>query len=86
MTSPAKSEVRRTLTDALMSPGVRTHLLIVGLAMFVSGAVTLWLLPEVSALWIVLAVVVVSHLGLLMVVGAAILRRVANRHGGGARG
>ncbi len=70
------------MTAALLSPSLRVHLLIVGTALFVAGAATLWLLPEVSALWVVIAVVVVAHVGLLMVVGATILSRTASRHRG----
>ncbi|MCP3993518.1 MAG: hypothetical protein GY722_00425 [bacterium] len=82
MTAPAKPGADRTMTDALLSPSLRAHLLIVGAALFVAGAATLWLLPEVSALWVVIAVVVVSHVGLLMVAGAAILRGAASRRRG----
>lgn len=70
----------RKTRDTLQSPSVRTHLPIVGAALFAAGTVTLWLLPELSLWWVVVAVVVVTHIGLLMVVGAAVLRWVASHH------
>ncbi len=66
----------RRIRDALASPGVRKHMLIVGAALFTAGGLTLWLLPELSLWWVVVAVVVVTHIGLLMVIGAAVLRWV----------
>lgn len=82
-TTPAQQDADRPIGDVLPAPGVRKHLLIAGVSLFPAGAVTLWLLPEVSSLWVVVAVVVVAHVGLLMVLGAAILRGVASRRDNG---
>lgn len=68
--------------DALLSHSVRTHLLIVGIALFIIGVLTLWFLPEAAAVWLIVAVVVVAHIGLLMAVGATVLRWFAKRHSG----
>ena len=67
----------RTMKDTTLSPSLQTHLLFVGIALFAAGALTLWLLPEASVWYVAVAVVVVAHIGLLMAVGAAILRWAA---------
>lgn len=80
MTTQEGPHPDRTIRDAFLLPSVRTHLLIVGAALFAAGAVTLWLLPKLSLWWVVVAVVIVTHIGLLMVAGAATLRWVASHH------
>ena len=74
MTAPTEPASGRPMRNALQSPSLRTHLLVVGAALSIAGGLTLWLLPELSLWWIVVAVVIVSHIGLLMVIGAAVLR------------
>lgn len=69
----------RRVRDALASPSVQRHMLIVGLALFTAGGLTLWLLPDLSLWWVMVAVITVSHIGLLMAIGAAVLRRAAGR-------
>jgi hypothetical protein len=54
-------------------------MLIVGLALFTAGGLTLWLLPALSLWWVVVAVITVSHIGLLMAMGAAVLRWITSR-------
>jgi hypothetical protein len=68
------------MKEALLSPSVRTHLLVVGATLVAAGALAMWLLPDLSLWWVVVAVVVVTHIGLLMVAGAAVLRWVGGRH------
>lgn len=68
------------LRKALQSPVVRGHLVVVGVALFAVGAVTLWLLPDVSLWWVVVAGVLVGHIGLLMVFGGMALRWLARRN------
>lgn len=80
MAMQAKTRPERTMRDTLMSPSLRRHLLIVGALIFVAGSLTLWLLPDVSVLWVIVGVVIVAHIGLLMVIGSAILRWAAGRH------
>ena len=74
-----ETTVDRKARDILASAGVRKHMLIVGAPLFTAGGLTLWLLPELSLSWVVVAVVVVTHIGLLMVIGATALRWLTSR-------
>ncbi|MCP3997724.1 MAG: hypothetical protein GY722_22085 [bacterium] len=47
-----------------------------------AGGIDMWLLPDLFTLRVAIATVVVTHVGLLMVIGPAILRRVAGWHRG----
>lgn len=67
---------------ALLLPSVRTHLLIVGAALFAAGGAAFLFLPELSMRWVLVTAIVVSHIGELMVIGAAFLRWVARRAAG----
>lgn len=79
MTAPDDPTLNRKVRDALLSPGLRSHLLIAGVALFAAGTVALWLLPEFSPLWVLVTIIVAGHIGLLMMTGAAALRWVASR-------
>ena len=83
MTVPDDSVLDRKVKSALLSPSLRAHLFVVGAALFAVGAVVLWLLPDLSLWWALVAVIVVSHAGLLMVAGAAVLRWIASGRGEG---
>ncbi len=65
------SQAVRTI---LMSPSVRNHLLIVGAAMFIGAAVALRFLSGISIWWVLAAVSIVAHVGLIMTIGGAIAR------------
>ena len=79
MAAPGKPNPDRRARDGWLSPGLRTHLFIVGAFLFVVGSAVSSLLPELAWWWVLVAVVVVAHVGLLMVVGAAALRWMAGR-------
>ena len=71
--------VDRTMRDTLASPIVSKHMLLVGAALVTAGGVALWLLPELSLWWVVVAVLAGIHIGLLMVIGATVLRWLTGR-------
>ncbi|MCP3988583.1 MAG: hypothetical protein GY724_05900 [Actinomycetia bacterium] len=56
----------------LVSPSVRNHLLIVGAAVFIGAAVALRFLSGISIWWVLAAVSIVAHIGLIMTIGGAI--------------
>ncbi|MCP4225539.1 MAG: hypothetical protein GY773_19560 [Actinomycetia bacterium] len=58
----------------LVSPSVRNHLLIVGAAVFIGAAVALRFLSGISIWWVLAAVSIVAHIGLIMTIGGAIAR------------
>jgi len=78
MTADDSTTSRRLLT-VLMTPGVRQHLTIVGFALLVVGAMAMTFLPETAAFWLIVAVIVVAHTGLIMVAASALLRWFARR-------
>ncbi|MCP3935532.1 MAG: hypothetical protein GY708_09200 [Actinomycetia bacterium] len=53
---------------------IRQHVLIVGAALFVIGALTLTLLPDSTAFRLAGSVLAISHLGFLLAVGSLITR------------
>jgi len=78
MTADNSTPGGRLLT-VLIAPGVRQHLTIVGFALLVVGAMAMTFLPETAAFWLIVAVIVVAHTGLIMVAGSAVLRWLARR-------
>ncbi|MCL1692945.1 MAG: hypothetical protein M3096_04610 [Actinomycetia bacterium] len=82
-TAQDDTAIDRKVRGALPSPSVRKHMLIVGAALSTVGGLTFWLLPELSLRWVVVAVIIVTHIGLLMVIGAAVLGWLAPRKRGG---
>lgn len=73
-TAQDETAIGQKVKDTLASPSVQKHMLIVGFALFMAGGLTLWPLPDISLWWVLAAVVIVAHIGLLMVIVAAILK------------
>jgi len=80
MTSaPVKRSLDARVRDALLSPSLRMHLFIVGAALAVGALMSLWLFGDVSFWRVAGAMAIVTHLGIIMMFGAATLRWAA-RH------
>ncbi len=75
--SAVGSEMKRPL----LSPNTQTHPVIVCAALLVAGVVMPWLVPGISPWWVAGAVVIGSHVGLVLVAAGAMARWIERRFG-----
>lgn len=62
-----------------MSSTARTHLIVVGLVIFVGGTVAKLVFPAFPFTWIAVAVIALAHVGLIMTAAGTVAEAAARR-------
>lgn len=66
--------------NALLNREVVVHLVVLGIIEVFAGTLIHYLFPDIAIKWIVLSIGIVTHLGLLVVLGGVVRRWLSSAH------